>query len=253
MDRVVYTALTGLAAKQRAQAVTANNLANAETIGFRREIVAAEGRYLRGPDALGASRIARAQTGSPSLATPRDHGRSLNTGRLLDVAMVGEAWLAIQAAPVNGDPREAYTRRGDLRVAPSGRIELGDGRVPLDIGGNPIQVPANTTIEIATDGTVSALENGIAQPIGRLKLVQGGAKETGFDKGADGQFTTDEPLPGDPNARLVTGTLETANVQTAAALVELVEQSRAFDGAARMISTARELDEAGSRLLRLEN
>jgi len=253
MDRVIYTALTGLVARQRAQAVTAHNLANAETIGFRREIVAAEGRYLRGPASLGASHIARAQTGSPSLTTPMDAGRSLSTGRPLDIALQGEAWLAIQAPPQDGQPREAYTRRGDLRVSPSGQLQLGDGRVPLDTEGKPIEVPAGAGLEIAPDGSLSAIIEGIAQPLARLKLVQGGTKETGFDKAPDGQFFSVTPLAVDPSARLVTGTLETANVETAAALVELVEQSRAFDASARLLRTARELDEAGARLIRMEN
>ena len=258
MDRVIYTTLTSLTARQRAQAVTANNLANAETIGFRREIVAAEGRYLRGPMDRGPSHTSpshtsRAQTGSPSLTTPLSHGRLVPTGRSLDIALNGEAWLAIEATPVNNEPREAYTRRGDLRLSPSGRLELGDGRVPLDTNGNPIQVPANASLTIAPDGSIIARQNGIEQTIARLKLVAGGSKETGFDKGPDGQFTSPDPLPADPAASLTSGLLEGANVETAASLVELVEQSRAFDASARLLRTARELDEAGTRLLRLEN
>jgi len=252
MDRVIYTALTGLTARQRAQAVTANNLANVETLGFRREIVAAEGRYLRGPAEIGAGHIARAQTGSPSLATPRESGRTQSTGRALDVALQGDAWLTIAAPPVNGDPREAYTRRGDLQVSPSGQLVLGDGHVPLDVNGSPVQVPPNGTLKVGDDGTLSVLLDGIDTPLTRLKLVAGGSRETGFDKGPDGQFTTDDPLPQDPAARLTAGVLEASNVSAAQSLVELVEQSRAFDASARLMRTASELDEAGTRLLRLE-
>jgi flagellar basal-body rod protein FlgF len=252
MDRVIYTALTSLTARQRAQAVTANNLANTETIGFRREIVAAEGRYLRGPADLGAGSIARAQTGSPSLATPLVPGRTQTTGRPLDIALMGDAWLAIAAPPEGGTPREAYTRRGDLQVSATGQLVLGDGRVPLDTNGAPIQVPANGTLRVGADGTLTALIEGQEQPVARLKLVAGGSKETGFDKGADGQFTTPAPLPADPSARLAPGALELSNVSAAQGLVELVEQSRAFEAGTRLMRTARELDEAGTRLLRLE-
>ncbi len=253
MDRLIYTALTGLVAKQRAQAVTANNLANVETIGFRREVVAAEGRYLRGPADLGAASISRAQTGAPSVATPMAPGRILQTGRALDVAMADDAWMAVSAPPVNGQPREAYTRRGDLQISPTGRLELGDGRVPLDTAGQPIQVPAGAVLSVAKDGSLTATINNIEQPLARLKLVAGGSKETGFDKGPDGLFTTDRPLPANPDAQLASGMLETANVDTAAALVELVEQSRAFDASARLLSTAREIDERGARLLSMES
>ncbi len=253
MDRLIYTALSGLTARQRGQAVTANNLANAETTGFKREIIAAEGRWLRGDPVLGAGSIARAQAGAPSLATPASHGKLLPTGRPLDIAAAGEAWFAIAGPVVNGIPTEAYTRRGDLHISSTGRLENGEGRPMLDSTGQPIQVPANGTLEIAADGTLSMLTDGISAPLTRLKLVAGGSRETGFDKGPDGQFTSRDALPADPAARLVTGTLETANVQASAALVELVEQSRAFDASARLLRTAREIDEAGSRLIRMES
>jgi flagellar basal-body rod protein FlgF len=253
MDRVIYTALTSLTARQRAQAVTANNLANAETIGFKREIIAAESRYLGSASQLGPSGIARAQSGAPSLTTPLSAGRSLPTGRPLDIALAGEAWLAVQGTPKDNQPTEAYTRRGDLSVSPNGQLVLGDGSVPIDSEGLPIQVPAGSTLEIAPDGSLSTTQDGVTTPLARLKLVAGGSKETGFDKAPDGQFTTPEALPADPSARLVTGTLETANINATEAMVQLVEQSRAFEAAARLLRTARELDESGARLMRLDN
>lgn len=248
MDKVIYTALTSLTARQRAQAVTANNLANAETPGFKREIIAAESRYLGTRTDIGPSRTARAQSGAPSLTTPLSPGRTLQTGRPLDVAMAADAWLTIQS-PTG----EAYTRRGDLRISATGQLQLGDGRIPLSTTGQPIQVPPGTSLEIAPDGSLSTTQDGITSPLAQLKLVAGGSKETGFDKAPDGSFTTPKPLPADPSARLTPATLETANVNTTTALVELVEQSRAFEASARLLGTARTLDEAGSRLLRLEN
>lgn len=258
MDRVIYTALTSLTARQRAQAVTANNLANAETIGFKREIIAAESRYVGlgagGSSSLGPSQIARAQSGAPSLTTPLSTGRSLPTGRPLDIAMAGEAWLAVQS-PVkkNGQPTENYTRRGDLAVNPNGQLVLGDGSLPLSTDGQPIQVPPGSRLGIAPDGSLSTTQDGVTTPLAQLKLVAGGSKETGFDKNTEGHFTSTTPLAADPSARLVAGTLETANIETTAALVELVEQSRAFESSAKLLRTARELDEAGARLIRMEN
>ena len=113
MDRLIYTVLTGLGARSRSQTVTANNLANAETTGFRREIIAAEGRYLASDSAT-----TRAQAGAPSLATPRQAGKIIPTGRPLDIALSGDAWLALQGPLVNGRPTEHYSRRGDLTLDP---------------------------------------------------------------------------------------------------------------------------------------
>ncbi|KPF61721.1 hypothetical protein IP88_15555, partial [alpha proteobacterium AAP81b] len=67
MDRLIYTTLTAMNARSRGQLVTANNLANAGTPGFRRELVAQEGRYL----SAGGAGVSRAQAGAPSLASPR--------------------------------------------------------------------------------------------------------------------------------------------------------------------------------------
>ncbi len=66
----------------------------------------------------------------------RAKGTMVQTGNLLDVAVTGDAWIAVQAT----DGTEAYTRRGDLRIAPSGVLETGDG-FPVMGSGGPITVP----------------------------------------------------------------------------------------------------------------
>ena len=201
MDRLIYTALTGLSARSRAQAVTANNLANATTPGFRRELIAAEGRYLSG------ATPSRAQSGAPSVTTPGDPGRIDATGRPLDIALNGDAWLALQGPIVGGQPTEAYTRRGDMSVGASGVLQTGDGKAVLDDTGAPVTVPSGASLDIAPDGGLSVKIGDAVTSLGRLKLVAG-AGLGGLDKGADGQFTTNVPLPVDRSATLTTGALE---------------------------------------------
>ncbi len=247
MDRLIYTTLTGLAARGRAQAVTANNLANAGTTGFRREIVAAEGRYLVGDAAL-----ARAQAGAPSVATPAEPGKVEPTGRPLDIAMAGNAWLALQGPVVGGAPTEAYTRRGDLAVSAAGILENGDGRAVLADSGAPVTVPPGGQLAIAADGTLTSRNGDVVTPLGKLKLVDGaGLKDR--DKGSDGEFTTKVALPADPAARVSTGVLESANVKVAGALAELVEQSRGFEVNTRLLGIAKDLDERSARLMTLDS
>ncbi len=251
MDRLIYTALTGLSARSRQQLVTANNLANASTPGFRRELVAAEGRYL-GPAADGRSlSTARVQSGAPSVSTPGDPGRIDATGRPLDVALAGNAWLAVQGPVVNGQPTEAYTRRGDLTVSTSGVLQNGDGRALLNDGGTPVTVPAGATLDIALDGGLSTRNDDTVTPLGKLKLVDGaGLKD--LDKAGDGLFTAKTQLPVDPRATLTIGTLENSNVQAAGALAELVEQSRGFEVNARLLGLAKDMDERSARLMAFE-
>ena len=244
MDRLIYTALTGLSARSRSQAVTANNLANAQTTGFRREIIAAQGRYLTGGAVAG-----RAQTGAASVATPREPGKIAATGRPLDVALGGNAWLAIQGPVVNGNATEAYTRRGDLDVGVSGVLQNGDGKAILNTNGVPVTVPAGAELSIAPDGALNVRVGDINTNIGRLKLVAG----RDLEKGADGMFTSKDPLPVDPAARLATGALEGANVQTAGALAELVEESRGFEVNARLLTIAKDMDERTARLMSFDS
>jgi flagellar basal-body rod protein FlgF len=251
MDRLIYTALTGLSARSRQQLVTANNLANAQVPGFRRELVVQEGRYLAASRAASGAHPARAQAGAPSLSTPRDGGRIETTGRALDVALAGEAWLAVQGPVIGGGVREGYTRRGDLQVSPAGLVTTGDGRVVVNADGAPLSAPPGAAISIAEDGSIAAQLPGGPVALGRLKLVNGAALDP-RDKAADGLFLPEAPLPADPAARLAPGALETANVSTAQALVELVEEQRGFEVNARLLRLAQDMDEQGARLLRAE-
>lgn len=251
MDRLIYTALTGLSARAREAVVTANNLANAQVPGFRREIVAQEGRYLDAARAADGAWEARAQVGAPSLATPAVPGKVQATGRGLDVALSARAWLAVQGPVIGGEVKEGYTRRGDLSVSATGLMVNGDGRVMLGANDAPISVPPGAAVTIAVDGSISAMLPDGPAPVGQLKLVDG-AGLTSRDKMADGLFLPPEPLPRDAAARIETGALESANINATQALVELVEEQRGFEVNARLIKLAQEMDEQGARLMRLD-
>ena len=233
MDRLIYTALTAMRAQQAAQAVTANNLANAGTPGFRRELSALTARWLDG-----GGDDTRAQADDVVRTAVLDAGVVSMTGGALDVALDGPGWFAVQAA----DGGEAYTRRGDLRVTANGVLETGDGLAVLG-GSGPITVPPGADPVIAPDGSISA--SGL--PVGRIKLATGD-----LVKRVDGLFGG-ALLDADPKLRLRSGALEGSNVDTAGSLVELLEQSRSFETSAKLLRMTREIDEGGARLMRLDN
>jgi len=248
MDRAIYTALTGLSARARESVVTANNLANAQVPGFRRDVVAQEGRYLAAKAAVDGAWAARAQVGSPSLATPQHAGKIAATGRDLDIALSGPHWLAVQGPMIAGEVREAYTRRGDLMVNNAGVLANGDGRVLVNAAGAPISVPPGATPRIGQDGTVSITGPEGPQILGRLKLVDGTSLKS-RDKAGDGLFLPQEALAADPAARVESGALESANLTAAEAMVQLVEEQRGFELNARLIKLTTEMDEQGARLI----
>ena len=139
MDRLIYTAYSGMSGSMVRQRVIASNMANAQTIGFRAEMLNATPVTLKGP-----SLEARAMTEGEVRGASMKQGAMVQTGNPLDIAMTGRTMMAVQAE----DGTEAYTRRGDLSTDPSGLLTNGDGRPVLGEGG-PITVPDGTTISIA--------------------------------------------------------------------------------------------------------
>src|SRR3546814_4196852 len=142
MDKLVYTAASGLRAHMAAQAAIANNMANASTTGFKADRVRFDQLYL-----IGQGLETRRPTSEEVIDADRNPGTVQQTGRPLDVAMAGDAWLAVQAT----DGSEAYTRRGDLSIAASGVLETGDG-FPVMGSGGPITVPPADKMPIAAAG-----------------------------------------------------------------------------------------------------
>jgi flagellar basal-body rod protein FlgF len=245
MDRLIWTAVSGMNASMARQRMLASNLANAQTTGFRAEFMQFTPMTLRG-----AGLEARALTDGAIKGALMDPGAVVQTGRPLDLAIDGEALLTVQAA--DGD--EAYTRRGDLGVTPEGLLVNGEGYPVLGTSG-PISVPPGSQVSFAPDGSVLVRDpaNPDAPPsaVGKLKLASW--RGSGIEKGLDGLFRVpgEGALPADEVATVSAGALEQSNVDTSLVLVEMIEAQRLFDIRTKLIATARDLDEGGASLMRL--
>ena len=246
MDKLVYTAASGLRARMAAQTAIANNMANASTTGFRADRVVFDRIALKGG---GAALEARAPASEEVRDADRRAGAVMQTARPLDVAINGnDAWLAVQAP----DGSEAYTRRGDLQVAPSGVLQTGDGFIAMGQSG-PITLPPYQSLTIAGDGSISIVPTGGGEPqiVDRLKLAS--AKGTDTVKGLDNLLHVrgGGALPEDLDATLTAGALEGSNVNMTQALVDMIENQRAYEVAANMMKSARDMDEGGASIMRL--
>lgn len=245
MDRMIYTAMTGMNAAMDRQRATANNLANASTPGFRKEVFAVTPATLRD-----GSLEARAMARGAVRGADMDAAKVNATGKPLDIAVDGKALIAYQAP----DGGEIYSRRGDLRVAASGVLENGEG-LPVLGNGGPITVPVGFAISIAKDGTILARDPAApdqpAQELNRIKLSssEGSALAKGIDSFL--KVPGGGVLPPDPTATVTSGALEMSNVETAATLVEMIDAQRAFEQRSKIISTASDIDEAGASLMSL--
>jgi flagellar basal-body rod protein FlgF len=232
--------MSGAKSTMQRQDVLANNLANASTTGFRAELQAFRAVPVRGDGA--STRVYALETTTGYDATP---GPLTQTGRGLDVAMQGNAWLAVQAL----DGTEAYTRAGSLQVNAEGTLVTAGGLAVLGDGG-PLQLPPDSVPQIATDGTVSVRQpNGSITPLGRLKLV---SPEAPLQRGDDALFRAAEgELPADPNARLQDGALEGSNVNPIENMVAMIAAARQFESQMKMLQTAEKDEQAAAQLLSL--
>ena len=238
MDRMIYLSMSGAKATMQRQETLANNLANVSTAGFRAELAAFRAVPVEGSGA--SSRVYALETTPGYDASP---GQVMATGRNLDVAMKGNAWLAVQGL----DGTEAYTRAGSLDVSAEGVLTTVTGLTALGDGG-PIQVPANVQVGIAGDGTVSATDaNGRSTAIGKLKLV---TPEAPLTRGTDGLFRASEgDLSADATARLQDGALEGSNVSAVETMVGMISAARQFEAQMKMLSTAEANEKVAAQLL----
>jgi flagellar basal-body rod protein FlgF len=238
MDRLIYLSMAGAKATLQRQDLLANNLANASTNGFRAEMQAFRAVPVRGDGATTRAYVLESSIGHDTKPGPQSA-----TGNPLDVAMQGNAWLAVQGT----DGTEAYTRAGALQVNAEGQLVTPAGLAVLGDGG-PINVGLNAQVEIASDGTItSTTGTGRPQQLGRLKLV---TPEAPLQRGADGLFRApDGELPADATARLQSGALEGSNVSAVETMVAMIAAARQFEQQMKMLQGAEQREQGAARLL----
>jgi len=245
MDRLIYTSLTAMRGAMARQTAIANNLANANTPGFRADLADAQALWLDGQQ-LDSRAFASEQVHAADMTA----GTVTSTGRDLDIALSGDAMLAVQAD--NGEI--GYTRRGDLMLSASGLLTTGDGR-PVQASQGPLTLPPSDSISIDEQGRIWIVPMGgdptQPQEVDRLQIVSPAGSDV--VKGIDGLFRVrgGGSLPADPDARVITRSLEGSNVSSTQALVDMIEASRSWDTQLKMLGDARDMDAATADLMSL--
>ncbi|ART79750.1 flagellar basal-body rod protein FlgF [Oceanisphaera avium] len=247
MDKLLYIAMSGAKENMHSVAVRSNNLANANTTGFKADMEQARAMQAFGE---GAPTRVFAMTERPgqNFAT----GPIQTTGRDLDVAVAGEGWLAVESK----DGSEAYTRFGNLQVAPDGRLQTSTGLNVLDDNGGAIILPLPLEkMEINKDGTIFARLEGEptdgGEELQRIKTVLPNNAE--IEKGQDGLFRRKDGQVEAASAQvqLIAGALEGSNVNPVSEMTHLIDLQRRFETQLKMMSHAEENDKAHAQLLRI--
>jgi flagellar basal-body rod protein FlgF len=242
VDSPGYIVLSRLGAQLRSTQVSANNLANADTPGFRAEhAVFAE--FLQ-PRSGGAPVGDRGAAYAIDRATWRDTASwSISTtGNPFDLALEGDGFFAVET------PRgERYTRAGRFMLAGDGKLTDAEGNAVLDARGTPIVLgPNDTRVEVRGDGSVRS-ENG---PIGQLRVVRFDDPQKLRAEGAR-LYASDEPGAPAERPGVVQGAVEGSNVQPVVEITTLTAQMREFQFATQFVEREGErLSSAVERILR---
>ncbi len=231
MDNPIYIGLSRQSGLLRELSVIANNMANADTTGFKREGAV----FTEFIEAMGSGRPSQNPRESISMGRLGAHvshfesGGLRSTGGTFDVAIEGDGFFLV------GTPNgERLSRAGHFMTDREGMLINASGLPILDDAGGQIQIPQEVNVlAIAGDGTMSA--DGIE--VGRLGVVTAAPENLRREgnnlwEAVNGYVPVDEP-------RIIQGFLEDSNVQPVAEMARMIEVQRAYD--------------AGQKLLDIEN
>ena len=253
MIRAMWTAASGMAAQQLNMDVLAHNLANSNTVGFKRSRADFQDMLYQTLRMPGASASASTQlptgiqlgTGVRAVAVQKifTSGSLQQTQNELDVAIEGDGFIQVSRP----DGTIAYTRAGAFKKNSTGAVVTSDGDPILP----NITIPANTLkLTIGSDGTISVLAAGTtsSSQIGSLELARfdnpAGLEALGSNlflpSGASGDPTTG--APGTPGfGTLAQGFLESSNVNIAEEMVNMIIGQRNYEINAKAVQTADEM------------
>ncbi|WBU56936.1 flagellar hook-basal body complex protein [Paracoccus sediminicola] len=217
MENAIYAALTRQSGLMNEMRVIANNIANANTNGFRREGV------------IFSEYLSATGRGTEGLSMAHARGRLLDleqagmtrTGGSYDLAIDGPGFFAVETAE---GPR--LTRAGAFLASAEGELMTAEGHRLLDEGLAPIQLPPGAAqIAIGPDGTVSA----DGQQIARVGLFAAPDPATMLRQG--GTMFAADPATLEPagEARIQQGFLEDSNVDPIAEISRMIEVQRAYE------------------------
>ena len=220
MDLNSSIAASRLVAQQRAMDIAANNLANANTPGFKQERVQFAD-WLSHQSGTDVPRGGAIVNFTQDRATWRDlqPGALSHTGNTYDLALTSEGYFTVNTAR---GPR--LTRDGRFGPMPDGTLADSNGNAVLDSGGQPIRIPPNATrVSVAGDGTISA-DTG---PIGKIGVVKpNDPAKLQSEGGTLANAATGVAPVAAPG--LVQGALEESNVQPVLELTRMLGDAREF-------------------------
>jgi flagellar basal-body rod protein FlgG len=260
MIQSLYSGATGMEAQQLNLNTIANNLANANTTGFKRSKIEFQDLLYNKPRAVGAEAGGgnvvptgvEVGNGSRVASTAKvfTQGQLTQTGEKYDIAIEGDGFLEV----LRPDGSLAYTRDGALKVSSDGRVTTNDG-MPLQSGFQPIP-PGATSISISSSGEVTIQTPQGAQNF-RIQLTRfnnpSGLRSVGGNlyEETPASGTAEQGNPQENGfASIVQGFIETSNVNIVEEMVNMIQAQRAYEINSKSIQTSDEMLEKIAQLKR---
>lgn len=243
MLRGLYTAWTGLVNEQNRMDIMTNNLANASTVGYKKEGATSQSfddvLTVKIKDAsVGLANVQRSGIRNPGVKIGENYtdyrqGSFRETGNTYDVALEGEGFFAIEFTNQAGETSTMYTRAGQFTLNKDGYLVTQEGDYVLDTDNKRIKLDTLRDSDITTDGRINQDGREIAQ-------IQVADFED-YDYLEKYGETYYRPIEGaeltEGNASVRAGYLEMANVQVVSEMVNLISITRAYESNQKIIQT----------------
>jgi len=262
MLRSLYSAATGMIAQQTSIDVTSNNIANVNTVGYKKQRAEFADLFYQTMEYAGTS--TSATTTSPTginvglgvrptaITKMFSQGNFKETGNNLDLAITGNGFFKVQMP----DGTQAYTRNGSFKLDANGQMVTSDG---YPLVPNIVIPPDAVQISIGTDGTVSVLQAGQTQTtqIGQITLTNF-INPAGLHALGDNNYintsASGDPIEGVAGTmglgQIRQGFVEMSNVQLVEEMTDLITAQRAYDANSKAIMTSDEMLKTVNQLKR---
>lgn len=243
MLKGLYTAYTGMINEQNRMDIMTNNLANASTVGFKKEGSTSQSfdsiLTLKIKDqSVGLQNVQRLGTNNPGVKigenyTDFSQGSFRVTDNTYDLALAGEGFFAIEFTNKAGETSTMYTRAGQFTLNKDGYLVTEDGDYVLDTQNRRIQLDTLLDSEIGNDGTIR--QNGVT--IARIQVTD--FEDYNYlEKYGETYY---RPVEGaetiQADAEVKSGYLEMSNVQVVSEMVNLISITRAYESNQKIIQT----------------
>jgi len=234
MENALLIGLSRQVALGRELDVIANNMGNVTTNGFKARSSRFREYLMPVASAESFPRPDRRLSYVIDAGTPLDirSGAIEHTGNPLDVAIKGDAFLAVQT-PAG----ERYTRNGALEIDAQGQLVTSDGHTVLGDNGPITFTPQESGFEIAPDGTVTSNQG----QRGRLRLVRFDNPQILHNEGTNLLSAPNGGQPAGATSRLEPRAIERSNVRPVVEMSRLIEVNRSYSSVAGMVGRMDEL------------